>query len=107
MKKRNLLYRIIVLALIVVVVLSIGVLADQSYYFDYKIKGNNVSLCRTPELYVYNNVLAIVQNNEEIRVYKWVDGIDNSYEWGYGLMYTGSNAGKTGYVSELYLTPNT
>ena len=34
MKKRNLLYRIIVLALIVVVFLSIGVLADQSYYFE-------------------------------------------------------------------------
>lgn len=106
MKTKKAIASLVVIVLVIAVVLSIGALADQSYYYDYKIKGSNVNLRTTPEIYGGNNVLGLVQNGELINVYSWHQGIDNSYSWGYGLMATGANAGKVGYVAEPYLTPN-
>ena len=106
MRTKKVTASLIVVFLSVAMFFSIGALADQSYYYDYKIKGSNVNLRTTPEIYGGNNVLGLVQNGELINVYSWHQGIDNSYSWGYGLMATGGNAGKEGYVAEPYLTPN-
>lgn len=106
MKTKKAIASLVVIVLIIAMMLSIGALAHQSYYFDYKIKGSNVNLRTAPKLYGGSNVLGLVQNGELINVYSWHQEIDNSYSWGYGLMATGANAGRVGYVAEPYLTPN-
>ena len=88
MRTKKVTASLIVVFLAVAMFFSIGALADQSYYYDYKIKGSNVNLRTTPEMYGGNNVLGLVQNGELINVYSWHQGIDNSYSWGYGLMAT-------------------
>lgn len=85
MKTKKAIASLVVIVLVIAIVLSVGVLAHQSYYFDYKIKGSNVNLRTAPKLYGGSNVLGLVQNGELINVYSWHQEIDNSYSWGMDL----------------------
>lgn len=108
MERKRIICRIFVLTLLAVAALSLCAFADADppYYFDYKIKGNDVYLRSAPATANQYNVIGILQNNEPIMVWEWVYGTDNDYEWGYGRMAAGSCAGMTGYVPSMFLTPN-
>ena len=77
MKTKKAIASLVVIVLVIAVLLSIGALADQSNTSSYR-----------------------------INVTTWSHGIDNFYIWAFGVMTTGANAGKSGYVAEPYLTPN-
>ena len=106
MKTKKAIASLVVIVLVIAIVLSIGVLADQSDTSSYRINSSNVCLRTSPIMYGDNNVLGLVQNGEIMTVKMWVHGIDNFYIWAFGVMTTGANAGKSGYVAEPYLTPN-
>lgn len=106
MKTKKAIASLVVIVLVIAIVLSIGVLADQSDTSSYRINGSNVCLRTSPIMYGDNNVLGLVQNGEIMTVTTWSHGIDNFYIWSFGVMTTGANAGKSGYVAEPYLTPN-
>jgi hypothetical protein len=106
MKTKKAIASLVVIVLVIAVLLSIGALADQSNTSSYRINGSNVCLRTSPIMYGDNNVLGLVQNGEIMTVTMWSHGIDNFYIWSFGVMTTGANAGKSGYVAEPYLTPN-
>ena len=80
MERKRIICRIFVLTLLAVAALSLCAFADADppYYFDYKIKGNDVYLRSAPATANQYNVIGILQNNEPIMVWEWV-GI-----WPYG-----------------------
>ena len=106
MKTKKAIASLVVIVLVIAVLLSIGALADQSNTSSYRINGSNVCLRTSPIMYGDNNVLGLVQNGEIMTVTMWSHGIDNFYIWAFGVMTTGANAGKSGYVAEPYLKPN-
>ena len=88
MKTKKAIASLVVIVLVIAIVLSIGVLADQSDTSSYRINGSNVCLRTSPIMYGDNNVLGLVQNGEIMTVKMWVHGIDNFYIWAFGVMTT-------------------
>lgn len=85
MKTKKAIASLVVIVLVIAIVLSIGVLADQSDTSSYRINGSNVCLRTSPIMYGDNNVLGLVQNGEIMTVKMWVHGIDNFYIWAFGV----------------------